>query len=180
MTRPVFGCRPAVFLLLMTAVCFTSGCGDKTKPKGFPKLYPCYLTLLQEGKPVEGVQVQFVSKGEPCPWPISGLSDSSGSVKVVTYGKYAGAPEGKFAVTLSKTEIENAEQLQAGGDLDAGVGGSKAKPSSHKVYSLIDVKYTDQKTTPLEISIDRKKTTESFDLGPAVKKHIDTLVKGGI
>ena len=95
-----------VFLALTMAFLLTlSGC-HKNVPKGFPKIYPCKITLTQEGTPAEGVRVYLLSKGEKCPWSIGGVTDASGVAVLKTHGQYVGAPKGTFAIVLEKTETE--------------------------------------------------------------------------
>ena len=146
----------SVFLLIAV-----SGCSPKL-PDGMPKIFPCVLTLTQEGKPAEGFDVQLVAKGEKISWMIGGTSDAQGLVKIMTHGQFNGAPAGLFAVVINKTLTEGVDQ-------NADV---QTKPVM--IYSLTEKKYNSELTTPLEVKIEGK-TNVTFDLGKPVKILTETI-----
>jgi hypothetical protein len=47
-----------------------------------------------------------------------------------------------------------------------------------QVYSLIDVKYTEPKTSPLEMSVKKGRNTMSFETGKPVRILVDTIRPG--
>lgn len=159
-------------LLLVPAFCLI-GCIRQYRPPGLPKLYPCQVTLTQEGKPVEGATVLLSAKEEgSCPWTVSGITNEQGTASLVTYGQFAGAPEGTFLILLDKREL-----VGEPGYFDETNLRYIQKPV--KVYTLVDEKFTKRDKTPLEIKIERKNTTKAdFELGPAVRIHIDTIISG--
>ncbi|MDR0610085.1 MAG: hypothetical protein LBG58_08250 [Planctomycetaceae bacterium] len=123
-------------------------------PDGFPKnLYPCKLTILQNGTPLQGARVALVHQDENQKnWGISGISDTEGVVQLYTYGKWQGAPKGKFKVTIVKHLVEGPENKEI-------------------TYTLINEQFAEPETTPLELEI-KGKTTQTFDVGAAIKKKI--------
>lgn len=144
------------------------GCSGEKRPEGMPKLYPCSITVLQEGKPLENASIDLIMKNGSFKWPVSGTTDSSGVAELRTHGLYPGAPSGTFTVTIEKREPESDPRPI----LDP-VMGSNPKPI--KIFSFVDQKYTDPKTTPLEITIEQKSLKKEFDLGKPIRKHVDTL-----
>ena len=159
---------------LALTILVLSGCSGEKKPKDFPKIYSSSITVLNDDGPVDNVKVTLFAKDNNCPWPIGGTTDSSGVATLYTYGKFQGAPAGEFNVVLSKNEIENADQMSTGSDDD---GGEKkpAQKSSFRVFSLIDPKYSDKKTTPLTLKIEKGGIKETFKLGPPVRKQTETI-----
>ncbi|MDR1960226.1 MAG: hypothetical protein LBQ54_14490 [Planctomycetaceae bacterium] len=140
------------FILLFVVL---SGCHfGPAKPEGFPKkLYPCELTILQEGVPLQGARVGLSHQDENQKnWGTTGISDSEGVVQFYTYGKWKGVPAGTFKVTVVKQLVEGPDNKEI-------------------TYTLIDEKFAEPDTTPLELEI-KGKTTQTFDVGAAIKKKI--------
>ncbi|MDO5554968.1 MAG: hypothetical protein Q4G68_14525 [Planctomycetia bacterium] len=155
-------------LVLMMGLCLlvSFGCGQ-ARPEGMPELVSCTLVLTQEGKPLDGAQVQLVPKAESeRTWSVGGVTDAAGTVQVQTHGLYRGAPKGTFAVVVTKTRSEGGRS----GNEHAS-GGMQTRNAV--IYTLIDKQYTDSRTTPLEITI-QGKTKETLELGPAVKEIISS------
>jgi hypothetical protein len=140
-----------LFIVLFTFI----GCNfGPTAPDGFPKkLYPCELTILQNGTPLQGARVALLHQDENQKnWGTSGISDTEGVVQLYTYGKWKGAPEGTFKVTVIKQSVEGPDNKEI-------------------TYTLIDEKFAEPETTPFELEI-KGKTTQTFDVGTAIKKKI--------
>jgi hypothetical protein len=152
-------------VLLCLCVSFLSGCNQSQRPKGLPNLHPCTITVTQNGSPVTDVSVQLVSKEESI-WPVTGTTDTSGNAVLVTYGQFRGAPVGDYIVVLSKrlTETKTPANEYVSGTTE--------------VYSLIDVKYTESETSPLEMSVKKGRNTMSFEIGSPVRVLVDTIRPG--
>ncbi len=157
---------PIFFAVVMAFLLSLSRC-HKDVPKGFPKIYPCKITLTHEGNPAEGVRVYLFSKGEKCPWAIAGVTDSNGVAVIKTHGQYVGAPKGTFAVVLEKTETEG------NGILNELSPVSRDEVEAVKTYSLVGVDYTATETTPIEIQVNGK-TEQAFEIGPKVRVLMGT------
>ncbi|MDR1964593.1 MAG: hypothetical protein LBQ50_12500 [Planctomycetaceae bacterium] len=143
------------FLFLFSILHFLNGCNfGPARPAGFPdKLYPCELTILQDGTPLQGARVALSHQDENKKnWGAAGISDAEGVVRIYTYGKWQGAPAGTFKVTVIKQSVEGTENKEI-------------------TYTLIDEKFAEPNTTPLELEI-KGKTTQTFDVGAAIKKKI--------
>jgi hypothetical protein len=145
-----------------------SACTPSNRPAGLPKLHSCSITITQDGTPVKDVSVMLVPKFD-CPWGVSGVTDASGTAKLVTYGQFPGAPEGAFTVVLSKTESVFKGEQKAGEEFPTG---------TTEIFSLIDVEHTKSETSKLEITIEAKSNTASFDVGKPVRVLVDTVRPG--
>lgn len=167
----IFAARHGLLLggfLIVTILC--EGCCFEKKPGGLPKLRSCTITITQEGKPAEGISIMLApTSGRDCPWAVTGNTNSSGVARIVTHGKYGGAPEGQYKIMLSKQDMD-------GFDPNSLERPSAAKPMI--IYSLIDTQYTDLNTSPLTIEVGRHGANESFEIGPAVREQIDVIAAG--
>ena len=157
----------ATLLIAITII----GCSDTPRPDGLPTLYPCTITIKQDGKPLEGADILLYDPAITDRWIVAGQTDTSGVAVLRTHGQFPGAPEGRFKVVVSKTESE-------------GRGWSGDEPRATwediKVYSFVAKEYGNRESTPLEIVIDGKKKSETFDLGTAERILIQTVRKGDI
>ena len=152
-------------LVLAAVLVMDSGC-RQDRPKGFPKTYPCSVTLTQEGAPAAGIRVFFYAKGESCPWTIGGETDSGGVAKMKTHGRFDGVPEGTFSVVLEKTETEGGAVQNERNPL------SREEMEESKSYTLVNSEYTKMETTPIEITVGGK-TSETYEIGPAVRELME-------
>jgi len=135
-----------------------SACGGQKKPEGMPKLYPCKIKLTQGTAPLEGATVICMSDDPALArWTIGGISDSSGTVDIVTLGKYKGAPQGTFVVTVSKYENVWNE------------GHSEEHDAPDQTFLMVDQKYETKETSPLSVTIEAKSNSFEFDCGESTR-----------
>jgi hypothetical protein len=136
------------FVILLMAFCFTS-CAPSL-PKGMPPIYPCTITLNQEGVPLEGASVALIPEDTTLTFVFAGATNSDGSVEMYSHGKHRGVPAGKYKLTVRKSdrEIQNDKVWEV---------------------SLVDIQYRKPDTSPLQIEIAEKKNNFTFELGKAVK-----------
>jgi hypothetical protein len=160
--------KPFHYVVVALCLCvpFLSGCNQSQRPKGLPNLHPCTINVTQNGNPVDDVSVQLISKEESV-WPVTGTTDTSGNAVLVTYGQFRGAPIGDYIVILSKRLTETS--TPAANEYVSGVT---------EVYSLIDLKYTEPETSPLEMSVKKGRNTISFEIGQPVRVLVDTIRPG--
>jgi len=95
-------CALVLAAAVLTAV---AGCGG---PK-YPETVPVTGTVTQDGKPVDGADVQLIpTGGDPQIRSAGGTTDAEGKFSVKTYfdpqNQKEGAMKGDFAVTISKLE----------------------------------------------------------------------------
>jgi hypothetical protein len=135
-------------IILLTAFCF-AGCAPSL-PKGMPPIYPCTITLTQEGVPLEGASVALIPEDTTLTFVFAGATTSSGSVEMYSHGKHRGVPAGKYKLTV----IKNDHEIQ-----------------NKKIWtvSLVDVQYCKPDTSPLQVEIAETKNKFTFELGKAVR-----------
>jgi hypothetical protein len=149
--------------IIISLLCFVAaGCGRSDVPGDLPKLYPCAITVTQNGAALPGAGVQLVSQDESAKYRIAtGTTDDSGLAEIRTYG-FAGVPLGTYKVIVTKTITEDVKEY-----VDE-VGSKQLTQGTD--YSTVEIQYTDEKSTPLTIEItDKDKATATFDVGKAVK-----------
>jgi hypothetical protein len=137
-----------------------SGCGQQL-PDGMPTLYPCKITLTQEGKPAVNASVILhpIVQGDKY-WAISSFSDTNGVAVMSTNGKYKGVPAGTYKITVEKLQEEHL--------------GAKG----YYMVDFIDPQYRTPDKTPLEIEVaeSRSKNVFSFELGKEEQTRITPLM----
>lgn len=158
-TRAIFGC-------LGLLVCLAIGCKSEKRPDGLPPLYPLTLVVKQEGQPLADATVQLIDAGASGNWSTGGKTDSTGTVQVTTYGKFQGAPLGKYKVTVSKTINEGEEEYIAAMNRNDAAAAAKVTVNS---YVCVQPKYMTSAQTPIEIEVTKSTKTLDIDAGPAVK-----------
>jgi len=146
-----------------------SGCSGTPRPDGLPKLYPCTITITQEGKPLEGVSVSLYDPAITDRWAVGGQTNASGVATIHTHGQFLGTPAGRFKVVLTKTVTESDSVAS-----DIEWASPKVRGDT-RFYSLVGKEYINYETTPLEIVIDGKKRNESFDIGSVERILIQTF-----
>lgn len=163
--------RLFISIFLLSAVVILSGCGGPERPADLPRLYPCTVTVVQDGRPLEEAIVNFISIDPSFKWSVFARLDASGTGKVFTQGLFPGAPEGEYKVVLSKEDTVT-EKVGRAVPPTADDGGVMVIPIVLKVFTLVEKDYTDAATTPLSIVISRKNNAETFDCGKPVKEFL--------
>lgn len=161
-------------LLALCVMVATSlvGCKKDSRPEGQPKLYPISVKIIQDGVPLEGAHVAFISSDpQLMRWPCGGLTGADGIAKINTYG-FDDAPEGSFLVTVSKYESEGgmtAEESAAAMQSDSG-----EIPQGESIYNLVGMDYGNSSKTPLSIEVKAtgENETVEFDFGKAERNVI--------
>lgn len=161
-------------LSLLTLV----GC-EKKKPSDMPALYPCKLTITQEGKPLEGATVSLIAQGKSLRFTTAAITDKQGVAVIKTDIDWTGVPEGKYKVCVKKVSAP-----------DSGVSDEipsdpvafaeyqkKLAEASAQTMSYVDSKYLRPRTTPLEIEVTTSGFEDTVDVGPAVSQKWDDVTK---
>ena len=151
--RPAMFKRAVSFLLLLACFCFVSACRRADYPEGFPKIHPVRLKVVENGTPVEGVEVVVrYADHNLAKWRTSAFSNADGVVKLMTRG-FEGAPEGDGVFLLEKRDppIKQDEN----GNFVAG-----------NTDNQLDDRFSDPDETPFKASIPKKqKGMIVIDLG---------------
>ena len=120
------------YLLLIACVLASVaslGCKDKSRPADLPEdMSPCFVTITQEGKPLEGASVSF-EYTTPVKYTTSGVTDANGVAQMSTYG-YGGAQIGTAKVVVTKMVTEGL--VEATDDEEGSMGSD---------FYVVDAKY---------------------------------------
>lgn len=104
-----------------------------------PELFPCELTFLRDGKPVEGMKILLESKGRPRPYEIGGVTDETGTAVIYTDDGEIGAPRGNYHIRICENSDDS---LETGTSDDS----YPQKNTDNDVFE-VRVKKSDEKTT---------------------------------
>ncbi len=151
------------------------GCGQK-KPDGMPDLEQVALTVIQDGKPLDGATVNLKSTDPGNKWTSGGRTDATGVANLVTHGQYKGVPVGKYKVAVSKTVGEGTPPPPSPIDEESARKYKEYVDSgaTYEEFSVVDSKFGIIETTTLEIEVVKGKNDLSVDVGPAVREKINT------
>ena len=158
----------AIFFII-ASVFFVVGCGGANVPKDFPKTMPYTITVVDGGKPIEGVIVRLSTTTSPN-WTASGVTNASGVAELQTIsGSYSrkGAPEGSYKVVMVKPlEVDPALLGPVPEDLPGQVVyNAKLKELQSKMTPEVPLVYSLDDTTPVSIEIAKGKKQETIDVG---------------
>jgi hypothetical protein len=126
--------RAAALLILVAAGC--GGGADKWSKKR-PAVHQVSGTVLLDGAPIAGANVNFVPSGGTT--AAYALTDEKGNFRLSTFAQADGAPSGKYRVTVQKTVQETAPDPMGGDN----------PPVVVKETSLVPEKYSDPETSGL-------------------------------
>jgi 5-hydroxyisourate hydrolase-like protein (transthyretin family) len=161
--RSFFMSRILFSLTLFCTLFSVSGCKDSSRPEDLPKLFPCVITITQEGKPLEEASVELVATDQNnTKYKSLSITDAEGKAVMSTYG-HEGVPAGKYKVAVTKILHD---------DLVYGTNSSgEREVVDYKAYKTVEPRFSEAKTTPheLEITGKDKKNEVTFDTGKAIK-----------
>jgi hypothetical protein len=148
------------FVFIFCALFFFGCSRNNSLPPDLPKLYPCRITVMQDGKPLSDASVTLLANDKSVLYnSASGMTNSNGIVSLRTYG-VDGVPTGNYKITVSKHVEEGATEY-------TDVSGLK-QTKNGIWYSLIESKFVTEETTPLEIEITAGKNEKIIDVGKSV------------
>lgn len=153
-----------IFVLVVTVL----GCGDSGKPKDLPKLHPTTIKISLNGQPLEGAIVTLAAESDG-KWLVSGLTESDGTVKLSTEGKYSGAPAGKYAVCVTKVEWVDGPTAKLPPPTDPAklFVYNKRVADEKKDVMILAKEFANPKTTPLKMEVVSGKNNQEFEVTPA-------------
>ncbi|MDR1270378.1 MAG: carboxypeptidase-like regulatory domain-containing protein [Planctomycetaceae bacterium] len=150
------------------------GCGDG-RPSDMPPLQPVVLTFTLDEKPLPNAIVTLYSTESNFKWSVGGGTDENGQVVLMTNGRYAGVPEGKYKITVDKV-VQNSPPIPKESELP------EDEKQRQKIFNdidkqttitrIVDEKFLDEKKTPLELEVVKGKNKQTFDLGKPVNKAL--------
>jgi len=162
-------------LLIISTLVFGIGCGDPSRPKDLPRLYPATIQIVQEGKELAGAVVVLVHEDSEFKWNSAGTTDEKGMVDLHTLGKFRGVPAGAYHVVVSKMisiSPKTRQPVEPPKSSDPSsqnlIGMVTSSPGEMPIpFNIVDKLYATQATTPLKLEVSRKKTNQTFDVGKA-------------
>ena len=163
-----------VFFALTLALCVLTGCQGKKRPDGLPELFPCVITIIQEGQPLDGALVQLIPESGGTGWTVSGKTGTNGKANISTHADFAGAPAGTYKVLVSKTEMSPSQFTEPAQDApqDEKTAYYNNISSEKRIkYTLVKPEFDDAKKTPLSITVAKGKNEATFDVGEAIKEE---------
>ena len=164
-----------LFLLVFVSVGMLAGCSGAPRPDGFPKLYPVTLTIQQDGQPLAGAMVMLIPSS-PQQWGVGGTTDAQGKVNIRTHGQHDGAPEGNYAVVITKRESVSPVPIEIrNGTIQQQEEWNRKNPTARvAIFNLIEAEFQSAETTPLKINVERKTVHQTLDAGKAVRIPVVT------
>jgi len=154
-------------LCFMTALMLVLGCTKgPERPSDLPKLFPCTITVTQEGQPLpeSGVFLESVDSSAKYK-SSSGITNTEGVVSFRTFG-FDGVPAGKYKIVVRKTAEEGGVQQETSPNVFQMI--------NTKTYSLVKKEFSSAATSPLEIEIKETPNTQTVDVGAAVRDLVRT------
>ena len=153
-----------IIILVVLVAILVVGCSKQLKPDGFPSLYPVSVMVVQNGRPLEGALVSLHgTEDSPLKWGVFAETDSNGKAIFVTHGKFYGAPEGEYLITVEKLELVEVSSRGGNGVTD--------------VFTLIEKQYVNKGKTPLRIHVQKRgKNHKEIDVGKPVRIHLERNV----
>ena len=150
-------------------LCFVTllGCSQNSVPDGLPKLVSVTLTITQDGAPLPGAIVLLTDPSGSIRFTVGGMTDAKGTVVLHTHGRHKGTPLGKFKVHVTKTELDPEPPAPPFGSPEYYEYLKVDRPPT-KTYTLVEKKYTQPDTTPLELDVSGP-VAKTLDVGKAVK-----------
>jgi len=163
-----------IFIVTVLAVCVFAGCGGPPRPAGLPPLFPCDITIIQEGQPLEGALVRLIPESGVSEWAISGKTNANG-VAIISTALFRGAPEGTFKVLVSKTDVTPSQHTEPEDINSPEWEGWNALVVTERRHTVMFVKpeYDQVRTTPHSITITKGRNQQTFDVGEPVAIRID-------
>jgi hypothetical protein len=165
--------------LFVAALC--SGCNKEPLPADLPKLHSTVITVVQDGKPFEGALVTMHNADTLSKWACAAKTNASGKATMMTGGKYPGAPEGTYKVTVVKQEVEKPDPYADAPDPNVDYGKyqewlmkNEAKVAAAErqqpvVLDLVDPQFGTVAKTTLEVTVTAGKNEQTLDVGKAVR-----------
>jgi hypothetical protein len=161
-----------IFIGLFFQIITIIGCGDD-RPSDMPPLQLVVLTFTLDEKPLPEAIVTLYSTEPNFKWSVGGGTDERGQIVLMTNGRYTGAPEGKYKITVDRV-IRNSPPIPHESKLP------EDEKQRQKVFDdidqqttitrIVDEKFLDEKKTPLKLEVVKGKNKQTFDLGKPVNK----------
>jgi len=162
--------RPGLVVAACLSVILFSGCSGGV-PKGFPKVIPCQVTVLDGTTPIVDVEVSLYPSTPASGMVFFGKTNASGVCNVGTsFANFykEGVPEGNYKVVLVKeplvedTKTREEQSAMSRPELDAYRTQMQAKRDA--LPKIIPASLTTAAKTPLTVDVTGKTTALTVDV----------------
>jgi len=159
---------------LVLAAFVVAGCGGKPVPPDFPsKLTPTTVTLVKDGKPIDGAAVSLMTE-TPTPYLVSAVTNSNGLAALETQiNVYTrpGVPAGTYKVLISKeiqpqtSEPSPQEEIELGAEKVKAIRAqiAKEKEEIRKTNPVLP-EWNNIKKTPFTLTVPDSGGTFTIDV----------------
>lgn len=171
--------KSRVFLFILFSMILITGCGEK-RPKGMPPLVPVQVHIAyDDGSPVSNALLSFKPESGPRNWSVAATTDAEGNAEVRTHGRYKGMPAGNWKIVVQK-DLHEGIAFPGTPDPNDPEGVKaydewKKSPNKQKVFSLVEEKYRNTSSTPLQIKVEGKASFD-FKAGKPCKIKLPDLM----
>jgi len=171
--------KSSIFTLLVaTVVSCALGCGGPQKPADLPDLFPVKLTVVQDGKPLEGATIYLVDTTSTSRFTVGYQTDAKGVAELRTDGKFPGCPAGTYKVVITKKFMPEMPKENPPSDPEAKAEyDRKIAELNAQVAETVAVEFTRPTTTPEEIEVTSAGLEKTIDVGEKVDVLLDDISK---
>jgi hypothetical protein len=125
-------------LLVIVFIFLFMGCARENTPSEMPSLQPCMITVTIDGKPLTNASVHC-QPNDNNKWYGSGITDNTGTAKILTLSRYPGLAVGDYIVSVIK-RIPDPNWVPQ-------------PEKGHPNISVVDEKFGDETTSPLKCTV---------------------------
>ena len=159
------------FSFLFFPLLLWTGCGGPPRPADLPPLYKTTITITQEGAPLAGALVALYSEDQTFKWGVAGITDAAGKAEIKTHGQFSGVPLGSYKVVVTKSEPDGGSDVpMTRPDNAEGAKIQVQRAKTIRLYNLLEKQYMNVATTPLTITIEKRRNNKVFDVGKPVRE----------
>jgi len=164
---------PKNFIVAILLLIFISLSGCSNRPPGMPPLYPCTITVTQEGVALADASVMLVNISAADvgnAWTPMGKTDSNGVAVVRTNAQYQGAAAGKYKIIIEKREFDPSK-VGPHPPIDSPEFAAWERKRDSEVlaeYDLVEAVYSTPQT-PHEIDVRKGTNNLTIDVGKAIR-----------
>jgi hypothetical protein len=151
-----------------------AGCKGEQRPDDLPPLYPCEITVIQDGNPLSSATVLFFPLNGNFQFAIGGKTDQNGILVPKTNGEWDGVPQGEYRISISK-QIAPTDIPLPGLQTPLEERRKMLENQMRLTKETVDPRFSDRTNSELRLKVEGKTVKESFDVGKAVDISLKEL-----
>ena len=158
-------------VLFLGLILLTSCLSCSKKPKDFPPVFPCTITVTKNDAPVSGAELQLLPASGGSSLAIGAMTDSNGTATLQTaLGQYvkSGAPAGTWKVTIVKEsqpeETKTEAQLAAMSEGERDKYRYQQQVKAKKLPPAVPYILGTPSTTPLQVNVAAPQTEMTVEV----------------